>query len=78
MSRRKMRPQHCRRTEEGVTLLELVVVVAILGILASVATPLASITVRRQQELELRDSLRRMRQAIDAYHQDQKKNQIVL
>ncbi|MBI1952046.1 MAG: type II secretion system protein [Acidobacteria bacterium] len=51
----------------GVTLVELVVTIAVLGILATALVPIAKFTVKRQKELELRRSLRTMRQAIDQY-----------
>ena len=49
------------------TLLELVMVCAILLILASAALPIARVTAKRQQEEELRIDLREMRNAIDHY-----------
>ena len=51
----------------GFTLIELVVTVAIVGVLALAAAPLLETTVRRQQESELRAALREIRGAIDAY-----------
>lgn len=51
----------------GFTLIELVVTVAIVGVLALAAAPLLETTVRRQQESELRAALREIRSAIDAY-----------
>lgn len=51
----------------GFTLIELVVTVAIVGVLALAAAPLLETTVRRQQESELRAALREVRGAIDAY-----------
>ncbi|KQP12841.1 general secretion pathway protein GspG [Pseudorhodoferax sp. Leaf267] len=48
-------------------MVELMVTVAIVGVLASMALPLAELAVRRTQEQELRSSLRELRQAIDAY-----------
>jgi general secretion pathway protein G len=49
------------------TLLELIIVCAIMLILASAAMPVARYTVKRQQEAELRRVLREMRDAIDRY-----------
>jgi general secretion pathway protein G len=51
----------------GVTLLEMLVTIAVLLILSSVAIPSARFAVKRQKELELRRSLRDMRIAIDQY-----------
>lgn len=52
---------------QGFTLIELVVTVAIVGILASVAVPLGELNARRAKEQELRSALRQIRTAIDAY-----------
>ena len=49
------------------SLVELVVTVAVLAILAGALVPITKFTVKRQKELELRRSLRTMRQAIDQY-----------
>ncbi len=51
----------------GFTLVELVITVAIVGILASAVAPLAEVAVQRSRESELRLALRQMREAIDAY-----------
>ena len=53
--------------QSGLTLIEVLVTITILGILASVAVPLSQMTVKREKELELRRSLRGIRSAIDAY-----------
>jgi len=52
---------------KGVSLVELVVTLTILGILASVVMPMAQMTARRTRELELRRNLRTIRTAIDEY-----------
>jgi general secretion pathway protein G len=53
----------------GFTVAELITVVAIVGILASVAMPLANFGIRRQKELELHEKLRKITDAIDRYHE---------
>jgi general secretion pathway protein G len=55
------------RGQNGVTLIELVVTIAVLAIMAGALVPIAKFAVKRQKELELRRSLRTMRQAIDLY-----------
>lgn len=58
------------RRDCGVTLLEMIVTVAIVLVLASVAMPLSKYSTKRSQELELRQKLREIRLAIDEFHKD--------
>jgi len=51
----------------GLSLIELIVTIAILSILASLAMPLAQNTAKRMKEAELRRNLRSMRTAIDDF-----------
>ena len=55
------------RKEHGLSLVELIVTVAILAILATVAYPIARFQIQRQKEQVLRDDLWEMRHAIDKY-----------
>ena len=54
----------------GLTLVELVCTTAIIVTLAALALPVASTMVKRQKELELRQALREIREAIDRFQAD--------
>jgi general secretion pathway protein G len=56
--------------ERGFTLVEMVMTVAIVGVLASAAMPLANLVSQRSKEQELRQSLLQIREAIDAHRRD--------
>ena len=66
------------RQSAGFSFLELLASIAIMGLLASVAMPLAETTVRRQREHDLRQALREIRQGIDAYKQASTAGKIVV
>lgn len=56
-----------RRSQQGLTLIELIVAFTILLILTSMAVPLARAKVRREKERELHWALREIRTAINKY-----------
>jgi general secretion pathway protein G len=51
----------------GFTLVEVMITLAIIAVLVAMALPLTELTARRAKEQELRQSLREIRSAIDAY-----------
>ena len=65
-----MRKKH---PEEGFTLIELMVVMAIIAVLASIAIPSFVAVVKHAREAALRQDLSTMRNAIDSYTYDKQK-----
>lgn len=55
------------KAERGFTLIEMVVVLAIVGLLAAAAHPVLQYSALRRQEMQLRQGLRQIRSALDAY-----------
>jgi general secretion pathway protein G len=61
-----MRPAIASR---GFTLIELMITVALVGLLAGLAVPTVELIVKRTKEVELRLALRDIRKGLDAYKQ---------
>lgn len=55
------------RRARGFTFVELMVTLAIMAVLVTVAVPMAEVTVQRQKEQDLRLALMQIREALDAY-----------
>jgi general secretion pathway protein G len=56
-----------RKSEHGLSLVELIVAITLMSILAAASVPLVRVTVKREKERELRRDLWDMRDAIDRY-----------
>lgn len=58
------------KQQRGFSLIELVITITVLTIMTLGVLPLVKVAVRRQQEAQLRDSLRQIRMAIEEFHRD--------
>jgi general secretion pathway protein G len=56
--------------QRGFSLIELVITITVLTILTLGVLPLVKISVKRQKEQQLRETLRQIRTAIDEFHRD--------
>lgn len=61
---------HVSTSHRGFSLIELVITVTVLAILTLGVIPLMQVSVKRQKELQLREALRQMREAIDQFHRE--------
>jgi len=62
-----------RATEQGFTLLELMIVMVVIGLLAAIAIPAYTSNIRNAKEAVLKEDLHTLRQAIDSYTVDKAK-----
>ncbi len=67
MASPRKRGPHLGFSEQGFTFIELMITVAIVALLASIALPLAEVAYQRNREQDMRHALREIRTAIDAY-----------
>jgi general secretion pathway protein G len=68
--RRVPLPVTPRRGEQGFSLIELVITITVMTILTLGVMPLVKVSVQRQREQRLRETLRQLRIAIDEFHRD--------
>ncbi len=68
-----MRTCRSNRNDAGFTLMELMIVMAIIGILATLAVPSFIGALRSAKEAVLKSDLQTMREAIDSYTEDKQK-----
>jgi general secretion pathway protein G len=58
------------KKQSGFSLIELVITITVLSILTLGVLPLVKVSVQRQKEQQLRETLRAIRMAIDEFHRD--------
>jgi general secretion pathway protein G len=68
-----VRASECKRQQRGFTLIELIIVCAMISILLGVMVPIYKIHILHANEAVLKEDLFNMRQAIDQYTQDKGK-----
>jgi len=68
-----LRRPSTQTTEQGFTLLELMIVMVVIGLLAAIAIPAYTSNIRNAKEAVLKEDLHTMRQAIDSYTVDKAK-----
>jgi len=56
--------------QRGFSLIELVITITVLSIMTLGVLPLVKVSVKRQKEQQLRETLRQIRMAIDEFHRD--------
>ena len=62
--------KHMNQQQKGFSLIELVITITVLTIMTMGVLPLVKISVKRQKEQQLRETLRQIRIAIDEFHRD--------
>src|SRR5215212_10633638 len=68
--RRVLLPATSQRGEHGFSLIELVISLTVMTILTLGVMPLVKVSVKRQKEQQLRETLRQIRTAIDEFRRD--------
>lgn len=62
----------------GFTFIEMMVTLAIMGVLVTVAVPLAQLAVQREKERDLRTALSQIREALDAHKRASEQGRVAL
>jgi general secretion pathway protein G len=73
MTNIRYRAKLTRRGEDGFTLIELMIVIVVIGVLATIAIPNYIASLKSSKEAVLKEDLHVLRQQIDAYTNDKEK-----